>query len=187
MSGNRSTEAGAEWLMITRPPCAKARMQNPCFSFLAQVSTPGTKQVQCLCAQLLSHVWLLVTLWTAAHQALLSLGFSRQEYQSGLPFPPPGDLPHPETEATSPVSPALPVDSLPTKPLGKLQQVETSFLFTSSKEELLILCSVFCTQLTSVRHRNILSRIGSRQGFSHHQILTPHHPLPQLNIYYFEL
>ena len=37
----------------------------------------------------LSHVWLLATLWTAAHQALLSMGFSRQEYWSGLPFPAP--------------------------------------------------------------------------------------------------
>ena len=76
------------------------------------------------------------------------LGIFRQEYQSGLPFPPPGDLPHPEIEARSPVSPALLVDSLPTKPLGKLQQVETSFLFTSSKEELLILCSVLSSLLS---------------------------------------
>ena len=39
-----------------------------------------------------SHVWLFVTLWTIAHQAPPSLGFSRQEYWSGLPFPSPGDL-----------------------------------------------------------------------------------------------
>ena len=43
-----------------------------------------------------------VTLWTVAHQAHLSMGFSRQEYWSGLPFPSPGDLPDPEFEATSP-------------------------------------------------------------------------------------
>ena len=48
-----------------------------------------------MCTQLLSHVWLFVTLWNIAHQALLSLGFSRQEYWSGLPFHPPGDLPDP--------------------------------------------------------------------------------------------
>ena len=41
-----------------------------------------------------SHVWLFVTLWIVAHQAPLSVGFSRQEYWSGLPFPPPGDLPN---------------------------------------------------------------------------------------------
>ena len=40
-----------------------------------------------------SHVWFFVTLWTIAHQAPLSMGFSRQEYWSGFPCPPPGDLP----------------------------------------------------------------------------------------------
>ena len=47
------------------------------------------------------------TLWNTAHQAPLSTGFSRQEYWSGLPFPPPGDLPHPGIEPTSLASPAL--------------------------------------------------------------------------------
>ena len=42
----------------------------------------------------LSHVWLFATLWTVAYQAPPSVGFSRQEYWSGLPFPSPGDLPH---------------------------------------------------------------------------------------------
>ena len=49
-------------------------------------------------AQLLSRARLFATLWTVACQAPLSMGFSRQEYWSGLPFPPPGDLPDPETE-----------------------------------------------------------------------------------------
>ena len=60
-----------------------------------------------------SHVRLFATLWTVAHQAPLFVGFSRQEYWSGLPCPPPGDLPDPRTESTSPVSSALQVDSLP--------------------------------------------------------------------------
>ena len=64
----------------------------------------------------LSHVLgciqLFVTLWTVAHQALLSMGFSRQEYWSRWPCPSPGDLPDPETEPTSPVSPTLQADSL---------------------------------------------------------------------------
>ena len=51
-----------------------------------------------------SHVQLCVTLWTVAHQAPLSMGFSRQEYWSGLPCPSPGDLPDPGIE---PMSPAL--------------------------------------------------------------------------------
>ena len=42
-----------------------------------------------------------------AHQASLSMGFPRQEYWSGLPFPPPGDLPHPGIRLSSPVSPVL--------------------------------------------------------------------------------
>ena len=50
-----------------------------------------------------------VTPWTEGHQAPLSMGFSRQEYWSGLPFPSPGDLPDPRIE---PLSPELLVDSL---------------------------------------------------------------------------
>ena len=56
------------------------------------------------------------TQWTVACQAPLSMGFFRQEYYSGLPFPPPGDLPNPGTEPGSPASQA---DSLPSEPLGK--------------------------------------------------------------------
>ena len=47
------------------------------------------------------------TLWTVAHQAPLSMGFSKQEYWSGLPCPLPGHLPNPGTEPTSLMSPAL--------------------------------------------------------------------------------
>ena len=54
-----------------------------------------------------SHVCLFVTLWTVAHQAPLSMGFSRQEYWSGLPCPATGDLPDLGTEPTSLVSLAL--------------------------------------------------------------------------------
>ena len=54
-----------------------------------------------------SHVPLFVTLWTVACQVLLSMGFSRQEYYSGLPCPPLGDLPDPGIEPLSLMSPAL--------------------------------------------------------------------------------
>ena len=54
-----------------------------------------------------SFVWLFATLWTVAHQAPLSTGFSRQEYWSGLPFPVPGDLPNPGIEPESLMSPTL--------------------------------------------------------------------------------
>ena len=60
-----------------------------------------------------SHVRLFVTPWTVACQALLSMGFSRQEDWIGLPCSPPGDLPNPGIKCMSPVSPALQVDSLP--------------------------------------------------------------------------
>ena len=51
-----------------------------------------------------------MTLWTVARQAPLSLGFSRKEYRSGLPCPPPGDLPDPGIESKFPMSPELQVD-----------------------------------------------------------------------------
>ena len=66
--------------------------------------------------KLLSRVRLFATLWTVAHQAPLSMGFSRQEYWSGLPFPSPGDLPNPGIE---PGSPTLEADALTSEPPGK--------------------------------------------------------------------
>ena len=62
---------------------------------------------------MLGRVGLFVTPWTVAHQAPLSMGFSRQEYWSGLPFPSSGDLPNPGFE---PWSPALQADSLSSEP-----------------------------------------------------------------------
>ena len=56
---------------------------------------------------MLSHVQLFVTSWTTIYQASLSIGFSRQEYWSGLPFPSPGTPPGPGIEPTSLASPAL--------------------------------------------------------------------------------
>ena len=55
---------------------------------------------RCLVTKLCLTLW---TPWTVAHQAPLSLGFPRQEYWSGLPFPSPGDLPHPRLEPKSPI------------------------------------------------------------------------------------
>ena len=67
-----------------------------------------------------SRVQLFATLWTlGAHQAPLSMGFSRQEHWGGLPCPPPGDLPHPGIESASLMSPALVVGSLPLALPGK--------------------------------------------------------------------
>ena len=64
----------------------------------------GTKAPHiCVC----SAIWLFVTPWAIARQAPLSMGFSRQEYRSGLPCPPPGDLPDPGIEPESFTPPAL--------------------------------------------------------------------------------
>ena len=60
-----------------------------------------------MCAQLLSRIQFFATPWTVAHQAPLSVGFSLQEYWSGVIFPPPGDFPDPGIEPMSLTSPAL--------------------------------------------------------------------------------
>ena len=59
------------------------------------------------------------TLWTVVHQVLLSMGFPRQEYWNGLPYPPPGDLPNPGIKPELPVSPALSGRFFTAEPPGK--------------------------------------------------------------------
>ena len=71
----------------------------------------------------LSRVRLFEIPWTVVYQASLSMGFSRQEYGSGVPFPSPGDLPDPGIE---PGSHALEADALPSEPPGKLTRVYNS-------------------------------------------------------------
>ena len=87
-----------------------------CRRILYQLSYQGSHSVQFSSVQSLSRVRLCATPWTVAHQVPLSMGFSRQEYWSGVPFPFPGDLPDPGIE---PGSPPLQADSLPSEPLGK--------------------------------------------------------------------
>ena len=74
----------------------------------------------CVCVCDLSHVQLFVIPWTAACQAPLSMGFFQQEYWTGLPFPPPGDLPSPRIKPSSSVSPVLQADSSSTESSEKL-------------------------------------------------------------------
>ena len=80
----------------------------------------------------LSRVRLFAAPWTVAYQAPLSMGFSRQEYWSGLPFPSPGNLPDSGIE---PGSPALQADALPSRPPGK------SLKFSDSITLLKVLCT----------------------------------------------
>ena len=76
----------------------------------------------------LSRVWLFAIPWTVVYQAPLSMGFSRQEYWSELPFFSPGDLPNPGIESGSP---ALHVDSLLSEPPGKPKNTRVGSLSLS--------------------------------------------------------
>ena len=75
----------------------------------------------CVVHDMLSRVRLFLTPWTVARQAPLSMGFFRQEYWSGLPCPPPGDLPNPGVDPSLLHLLHLQVGSLPTVPPGKIE------------------------------------------------------------------
>ena len=77
---------------------------------------------------MLRRVQLLVTPWIADCQAPLSMGLAQQEYWSGLPFPPPGDLPDTGIKPTSPVSPALAGEFFTTLPERPFQFVTVLIL-----------------------------------------------------------
>ena len=84
--------------------------------------------------KLLSRVQLFGIPWTVVYQASLSMGFSRQEYWNGLPFPSPGDLPDPGIE---PRSPALQAEALPSEPPGK-KKVNISNYLQSCEADIMI-------------------------------------------------
>ena len=86
------------------------RILNPNIHSIALCVFPLSSLYFLSAVCMLSHfssVWLFDTLWSAGHQAPLSMGFSRQEYWSGLPCPPSGNVPNSGIEALSPASPAL--------------------------------------------------------------------------------
>ena len=85
-----------------------------------------------------SCVQLFAAPWTVAHQAPLFMGFSRQEYWSGLPFPPLGYLPNPGIECSVPAPPALQADSLPTEPAGEPGRNHSCMLLSMSAMKHLI-------------------------------------------------
>ena len=95
--------------------------------------------------KLLSRVRLFATPWTVAHQAPPSMGFSRQEYWSGLPFPSPGGRPYPGIE---PRSPALQADALTFEPPGKPLTFKVFLQITAAKCAVLS-CSVVSDSLQS--------------------------------------
>ena len=81
----------------------------------------------------LSRVWLFATPWTVAYQAPPSMGFSRQEYLSGVPFPSPGDLPDP---GIKPRFHKLWADTLPSEPPGKPQRIKSAVLLLAPETQL---------------------------------------------------
>ena len=120
---------------------------------LAELTHERTKlpcNYTCLCTCACSVVSNSVTPWTVAWKTPLSMGFSRQEYWSGLPFPTPGDLLNPEIKPASPVSPALAGQFLTAEPPGKplLGQKKNSittinknsrYLFKSSAQHIFLI------------------------------------------------
>ena len=110
---NLSGKDGNKILSLSSSDCQRFSLHlnqqvDLCLYFLLRV---------CVCCGL-SHVWLSVTPWTIAHQTPLSMGFSRQEYWSGLSFLTPRELPNPGTEPMSLASPVLAGGLFMTAPLG---------------------------------------------------------------------
>ena len=94
-----------------------------------------------------SHVRFFATPQTAAHQDPLSVGFSRQKDWSGLPFPPPGDLPDPGIELESSAFSALQADSSPLSHQGSFTDNSSDFSQVFSPCRCSVVCSVVCPTL----------------------------------------
>ena len=102
--------------------------------FFFKVQALSLLKWACVHAQLLSHVESFATPWTVACQAPQDMGFSRQEYWSGLPLPPAGNLPHPGIKLGFPASSTLAGGFFTTEPAGRPYLHEAfSYFFFSSK------------------------------------------------------
>ena len=112
--GLRLQQPLAFWFWLLQACLSASRWEGPVCSRLALLLTTELTELVCVCV--FSRGKHFVTLWTVARQASLSMGFSRQEYWSGLSFPPPGDLRDPGIKLASP---ALQADSLPYEPPRK--------------------------------------------------------------------
>ena len=99
----------------------------------------------CMCV-CVSRVRLFVTPWTIACQGPLSMGFSRQEYWSRLPFPSPGNVPKP---GIKPRSPALQADSLPIETPGKPKFIYSG---TERERESVCVCVCVCVRVRALSH-----------------------------------
>ena len=108
--------------------------------------------------------------WTVAYQAPLSMGFPRPEYWNGLPFPPPGDLPDPEMELTSPVTPALAGGFFTTEPTGKPYCVLVSQWVQSLSRVLL-----FVTTWIAARQASLSPTPGVHSNSSFESVMPSSH------------
>ena len=129
LRGDTETPSQGSLHALLGPCCPLLASSSSSFSFWSLQAWPSTWNTllllpayslqtlspPCLMCMLrcFSHFRLSATSWVLAHQAPLSMEFSRHEYWSGLPCPPPGDLPNPAIKPVSPVSRALQADSLP--------------------------------------------------------------------------
>ena len=89
------------------PPWCFSRLMNKHTNEMLKDNNLVVRTRVHACLLSFSCIQLFATIWTLAHQASLSVRFSREEYWSGLPCPPPGNLPYPGTESASLISPAL--------------------------------------------------------------------------------
>ena len=119
--------AAAKWLQSCPTLC------DPIDGSPPGSSVPRILQARILEVKSLSHVRLFVTPWMVACQVPLSMGFSRKEYGSGLPFPSPGDIPHPGMEPSSVLQAGSLLSELPGKPFSSVQ-------FSSVSQLCLTLC-----------------------------------------------
>ena len=117
----------------------------------------GYIKVECACLLgLFNHVWLSAALWTVALQAPLSVGFSRQEYWSGFPCPPPGDLPDSRIKPVPLMSPALAGRFFTSSTTWEVLVV--SFFFFAFKfviQMVIILCGVLSSPINSINKVSI--------------------------------
>ena len=151
-------------------------------------------------AKSLSRVLLFVTPWTVAYQAPPSMGFSRQECWSGLPFPSPGDLPNLGIE---PGSSALQADALTSEPPGKLQNEWNLLLKTTDNQKRIDLylvpfssvaqlCLILCNSMASLSITNsqsllklisIKSMMPSNHLILCHALLLPPSIFPSIRVF----
>ena len=113
-SSHRSSTERDEWCQLRTPPTALTSPLSEWKKFIPKWNPSF------LVYSAVSNSQLFATPWTVARQDPVSMRFPKQEYWSGLPFPPPGDLPNPGIKPKSPVSPELQADSLPLSHQGSL-------------------------------------------------------------------